>query len=111
MPSRASLRFVSLFVPDIEEARRTYEALLGMEPAAGPSPAPAKHPFAAAGPVVFELGNVALALYQVDRKTTHAGDVGFGIDDEAAALIGESGGMVFWGPGTVGADGRGMAVG
>jgi hypothetical protein len=69
MTPTASLRYVSLFVPDLEEAARTYEALLGTPPAAGPCPAPANHPFAAAGPVVFELGSVALALYQVDGKT------------------------------------------
>ena len=101
-------------MPDLEEARRTYEALLGVPATEGPSPAPAKHPFAAAGPVVFQLGAVALALYQVDGKTTHAGDVGFGIEtgvDQAAAVIRERGGMVFWGPEVLGADGRRMAVG
>ncbi len=90
MRPKASLRFVSLFVPDLAEAARTYEALLGTPPAAGPFPAPAPHPFAAAGPVVFELGSVALALYQVDEKTTHPGDVGFGTEtnvDQAAAVI------------------------
>jgi hypothetical protein len=76
MPPKASLRFVSLFVPDLAQAARTYEALLGTPPTEGPSPAPAPHPFAAAGPVVFEVGGVALALYQADGKTTHAGDVG-----------------------------------
>jgi hypothetical protein len=49
MPPKASLRFLSLFVPDLEQARRTYEALLGTPPSEGPSPAPAPHPFAAAG--------------------------------------------------------------
>ena len=114
MPPKASLRFVSLFVPDLEEARRTYEALLGIPPNEGHSPAPAPHPFAAAGPVVFELGSVALALYQVDGKTTHPGDVGFGIETdvgEAAAVIREHGGIVFWGPEALGADGRTMAIG
>ena len=114
MPPKASLRFVSLFVPDLAEAARTYEALLGTPPARGPSPAPANHPFAAAGPVVFELENVALALYQTDGKTTHAGDVGFGIETdvgEAAAVIREHGGIVFWGPEARGVDGRTMAIG
>jgi hypothetical protein len=114
MPPKASLRFVSLFVPDLEEATRTYTALLGTQPTAGPSPAPAKHPFAAAGPVVFELGSVALALYQVDGKTTHPGDVGFGIETDvggAAAVIRERGGMVFWGPEALPGEGRRMAVG
>jgi predicted enzyme related to lactoylglutathione lyase len=114
MPPKASLRFVSLFVPDLEEARRSYEALLGTPPAQDPSPAPAPHPFAAAGPVVFELGEVALALYQADGKTTHAGDVGFGIEtdvDDAAAVIREHGGAVFWGPEVLPGDGRRMAVG
>jgi catechol 2,3-dioxygenase-like lactoylglutathione lyase family enzyme len=114
MPPKASLRFVSLFVPDLEEARRTYEALLGTPPAAGPSPAPAPHPFAAEGPVVFVLGGVALALYQADGKTTHAGDVGIGIEtavNEAASAIREHGGLVFWGPEALGEDRRRMAVG
>jgi hypothetical protein len=109
MPPKASLRFLSLFVPDLAEAAKTYEALLGTQPAAGPSPAPAPQPFAVAGPVVFELGEVALALYEADGKTTHAGDVGFGIEtdvDEATTVIREHGGAVFWGP-----DRRRMAVG
>ncbi len=114
MTPKASLRVVSLFVPDLEEARRTYEALLGVPPTEGSSAAPAKHPFAAAGPVVFELAGVALALYQVDGKTTHPGDVGLGIEidvGEAAAVIREHGGLVFWGPEARGEDGRKMAVG
>jgi predicted enzyme related to lactoylglutathione lyase len=114
MPPKTSLRFVSLFVPDLAEAARTYEALLGTAPARDPSPAPAPNPFAAAGPVVFDVGGVVLALYQADGKTTHAGDVGFGIEtdvDEAAAVIRERGGVVFWGPEPLGADGRKMAIG
>jgi hypothetical protein len=74
MPPKASLRFVSLFVPDLEEAARTYTALLGMQPAAGPSPAPAPHPFAAAGPVVLERGGVALALYRGSRADRGASE-------------------------------------
>ncbi len=113
MTQKARLRFVSLFVPDLAEAAKTYEALLGVAPIEGPSPAPARHPFAAAGPVAFELGSVVLALYQTDGKTTHPGDVGFGIEtdvDQAAAVIREHGGLVFLGPAPLG-DGRKGAVG
>jgi hypothetical protein len=45
-----------------------------------------KHPFAAAGPVETDV-------------------------DDAAAVIREHGGIVFWGPEARGADGRTMAIG
>ena len=41
---------------------------------------PGPHPFAAAGPVVFQLGTVAVALYQATPKRgTQPGDVGIGL--------------------------------
>ena len=97
----ARLRFVSLFVPDLAAATKRYEALLGIEPVPKAQSAPAHHPFAAAGPVVFPLGDVALALYQCDQQTTHPGDVGFGLEGDVAArarVIREQQGRVFWGP-------------
>jgi hypothetical protein len=47
-------------------------------------------------------------------KTTHAGDVGIGIEtvvNEAASAIREHGGLVFWGPQLLPEGGRRMAVG
>lgn len=113
------VRFLSLFVSDLEDAARRYEAFLGVAPskpgalAADPAPnafppaaaarPPAPHPFASAGPVVFDLGAVALALYQIDGRTTQAGDLGIGLetDEPAAALAKRSqaqGGQPFHGP-------------
>jgi hypothetical protein len=99
--SKPRLRFVSLFVPNLAEAVERYEALLQTKPIYGASAALTPHPFAAAGPVVFQLGDVSLALYECDGHTTHPGDVGFGLEtnlDEAAARMREQGGTIFWGP-------------
>jgi len=63
---------------------------------------------------VFRLGEVALALYECDGRTTHPGDVGFGLEttvDAAAARIREQGGRVFWGPRAVAGQERRMTVG
>jgi len=109
-----SLRFISLFVPSLAEAVPRYRALLGVEPSERMGAAPAPHPFASQGPVVFQLGEVALALYQCDGRTTHPGDVGFGLEapvEAAAARIREQGGRVFWGPRALGDPERRMAVG
>jgi hypothetical protein len=114
MSERAALEFVSLFVPSLEEAVPRYAALLGVAPAARSTKAPSPHPFAARGPVVFELGNVALALYECDGRTTHPGDVGFGIVtavEQAASCMRDQGGSVFWGPKPVASGGRTLAVG
>ena len=113
------VRFLSLFVSDLEDAARRYEAFLGIAPSkpgapdAGPAPNGsaleasarplAPHPFAAAGPVVFDLGAVALALYQADGRTTREGDLGIGVEtDEPAAALAKraraQGGQPFHGP-------------
>lgn len=78
MTTSPQLRFLSLFVPDLDDAARRYEAILGVPPKA-PASAPARHPFSPRAPVVFDLGGVEIALYQADGTTTHAGDVGIGL--------------------------------
>ncbi|MBW2523910.1 MAG: hypothetical protein JRI23_07040 [Deltaproteobacteria bacterium] len=109
-----ALRFLSLFVPDLEAARKTYQSVLGVEPCEdGLVPEP--HPFAAAGPVVFDLGGVKLALYQCDQRATHPGDVGIGLCVEGSPArisqrVAPRGGRVFFGPQRLGADGRELAV-
>ena len=76
MSENPQLKFLSLFVPDLAEVAQRYEAVFGITPSEDPGVAPQTHPFAAAGPVVFDLGNVALALYECDQRSTHPGDVG-----------------------------------
>jgi hypothetical protein len=78
------VRFLSLFVPDLDAAAARYAAVLGVAPRTDAGVAPARHPFAAAGPVVFDLGGVALALYRADGRGTHAGDVGIGLEAQGA---------------------------
>lgn len=98
------LRFISLFVPDLAQATAHYAELLQMSPSSEPGVAPSRHPFAVKGPVVFQLGGVALALYECDGSTTHPGDVGLGLEnpiEEAAGRLRGIGGMLFWGPGKV----------
>jgi hypothetical protein len=116
--SPPTIRFLSLFVPNLADAARRYQAVLGVAPSTraespgspGPRSAPAPHPFAAAGPVVFELGEICLALYQCDGRTTHPGDVGIGLLDrapsDAAGRAAANGGRVFLGPARLPADGR-----
>jgi len=114
MPVQPSLRFISLFVPSLADAVPRYRALLGVEPSETTGAAPPRHPFAAKGPVVFQLGAVALALYECDGKTTHPGDVGFGLYasvEQAVSCLGAHQGRVFWGPKPVQPEGRHMAVG
>lgn len=109
-----ALRFISLFVPSLAEAVPRYQALLGVAPAEDTGAAPAPHPCAARGPVVFQLGEVALALYECDGRTTHPGDVGLGLEapvEETAATLGQHGGRVFWGPRQIGGTGPRMAIG
>jgi hypothetical protein len=114
MNSQVTLRFLSLFVPNLAEAVGRYQALLGVAPSAGSGAAPAPHPFGVKGPVVFQLGDVAIALYECDGQTTHPGDVGLGIEcplDETASRLREQGGNIFWGPASLVESERRMAVG
>ena len=110
------VRMLSLFVPDLAAATERYGAVLGLEPAQDPGLAPQPHPFAESGPIVFQLGPVALALYQATpSRGTHPGDVGIGlaVDDcvrQVAARAAANGGSVFFGPERLPEDGREMAV-
>jgi predicted enzyme related to lactoylglutathione lyase len=108
------MRFLSLFVPDLDTAVAQYTAVFGVEPREGPGAALSPHPFSGRGPVVFDLGQVCLALYQCDGRTTHPGDVGIGVEVEDPAVttgaVRASGGQVFFGPRTVAGDGREMAI-
>lgn len=102
-----SLRFLSLFVDDLQRARQRYAAVFGVEPLADEqvdAAVPRQHPYSPAPPVVFDLGGVALALYQVDGRVTHLGDVGIGVvvDEPAAELaqrVQQEGGQVMQRPG------------
>jgi len=109
------LKFLSLFVPDLDDARARYEAILGVAGHTTDDVVPAKHPFASRGPVVFDLGGCKLALYQCDMRGTHPGDVGIGID-AAGDVVGmakradASGARVFHGPKRLADDDRTIAV-
>lgn len=113
MSEQPAIRFLSIFVPNLREAARAYEAVLGCAPVEGPGQALQPHPFAAQGPVVFDLGAVHLALYQADYRGTHPGDVGIGleVDGPVSALAQRAAkhGRVFYGPKT-GPDGRQLAA-
>ena len=114
MSECAALEFISLFVPSLEDAVPRYAALLGTPPTDRATTAPSPHPFAARGPVAFDVGGVTLALYECDGRTTHPGDVGLGIVagvERAVACVRQQGGQVFWGPKPVRPGGRTMAVG
>lgn len=83
--AKPKLRFLSLFVPDLDQYRVVYADLFGVEPEATSPPVVANHPYSPKPPVVFDLGGVKLALYQADGQVTHAGDVGIGlVADEPA---------------------------
>lgn len=115
MPENPQLRFLSLFVSDLAEAAQLYAAVLGVPPSEDAGAAPQNHPFATAGPVVFQLGNVALALYQCDLRATHPGDVGIGlvVDQSPGAMAERAGaqqGQVFFGPGATADGNREMAI-
>lgn len=110
-----SIRFLSLFVPDLAQARARYELLLGIQPTEGHPDCLVPHPFAAAGPVVFDLGEVKLALYQCDMRGTHPGDVGIGLLDEAgpeamASRAKKAGANVFLPPRALQGQGRSLSV-
>jgi catechol 2,3-dioxygenase-like lactoylglutathione lyase family enzyme len=116
MCAKPELKFLSLFVPDLAEATERYQVVLGVRPTEDDGTAPSPHPFAAAGPVLFDLVTVKLALYQADPKRgTHPGDVGVGVQvagspRSLAERAGASGGRVFYGPEAMPGDGREMAV-
>jgi hypothetical protein len=109
-----NIGFISLFVPNLNDAALHYAALLQTPPIDCPSAALSPHPFAAKGPVVFQLGNVELALYECDGRTTHPGDVGIGLESavaETAGRLSAQGGTVFWGPESIGESQRKLAIG
>ncbi len=101
MSTPPRLRFISLFVPNLAKAIDRYQTMLQIAPSSNSGAAPAPHPFSAKGPAVFQLGDVAMALYECDGRTTHPGDVGFGLEtdlDEAVSRLREQGGNILWGP-------------
>jgi catechol 2,3-dioxygenase-like lactoylglutathione lyase family enzyme len=116
MDGKAEVRFLSLFVPDVAQTARRYERILGVAPMPSDHTAPQPHPFAASAPVVFDLGQTKLALYEANPdRGTHPGDVGIGIcvagsPAAVAARAAENGGRVFYGPKRAPGDGREMAV-
>ncbi len=110
-----TLRFLSLFVPNLDDARQRYAVVFGIDPVEGDTDTLARHPFAKRPPVVFDLGTCKLALYECDMRTTHPGDVGIGIDvgeDLAATAKRASAhqGKVFHGPKLIAGDERDLAV-
>jgi hypothetical protein len=114
MSMQPHLRFISLFVPDLALAIGRYQRLLQVTPNEDSEVVPAPHPFAAKGPVVFQLGDMALALYECDGHTTHPGDVGFGLEtglDEGVSRLREQGGSVIWGPTPINQSKRRLAIG
>jgi hypothetical protein len=115
MTEAPTVRFLSLFVPELTEARQRYAAMLGVEPMEGDEVCPRPHPFAAAGPVVFDLGSLRLALYQCDMRGTHPGDVGIGLcgpegPEALAARARGAGARLLRAATPAGGDGRSMAV-
>lgn len=115
MAARPDVQFLSLFVPDLQAARKHYAAVLGFEPMAGHDVCPATHPFAAAGPIVFDLKSLKLALYQCDMRGTHPGDVGIGLcmqepPDAIVDRARNAGANVFVPPRALPGDPRSMAV-
>lgn len=115
MADNPRLQFLSLFVPDLDAARTRYQAVFGISPIDHDPDAPEPHPFASAGPVVFDLGGVKLALYQCDMRATHPGDVGIGvcIEEPPAHLASRArtqGANVFYGPLPLPRDNRNLTV-
>jgi len=120
LSSGPRMRFLSLFVPDLDAATQQYAAVFGVEPREGEGEGDREgaalqpHPFSGRGPVVFDLGQVCLALYQCDGQTTHPGDVGIGVEVADPAVTTEAvraaGGQVFFGPRVVAGDGRETAI-
>lgn len=109
------LKYLSLFVPDLDRAATTYREVFAVEPEPASTPVLTAHPCSPRPPVVFDLGGVKLALYQQDGRTTHAGDVGIGLVaagslDELNARVVRQGGRTFIGPGPYGVGGEELAV-
>lgn len=110
-----ALTFVSIFVRDVGAATQRYTRLFGVEPTLAHS-APLVHPFGDSPPVVFDLGNVAFALYEcAPNRGTQAGDVGFGIDfgvplEDMSTRANQVGARVFRAPGPLQEDDRRMSV-
>ncbi len=77
-----TLRFVSLFVPELEATAARYAAFLGVDAVHDDPDVPRHHPYAAGPPVVFPMGQVKLALYPCDGRITHPGDVAIGLHSE-----------------------------
>ena len=116
MPQTPEITFLSLFVPDLAQAARRYQEVLGLEPAENQGSAPDPHPFAGSAPVVFDLGQVRIALYEANpHRGTHPGDVGIGVRTaEPPAAVAErakqNGATTLYGPKRLAGDGREMAV-
>ncbi len=85
--AKPKIRFLSLFVPDLDRFRSMYAELFGVEPEPAAPPIVEDHPYSPQPPVVFDLGGVKLALYQADGRVTHAGDVGIGLVTDAPAEL------------------------
>ncbi len=84
-----TLRFISLFVPELEATAARYTAFLGVSPVLDDPDVPRDHPYAAGPPLVFPLGQVKLALYPCDDRITHPGDVALGLHaDDLPAVMG-----------------------
>jgi catechol 2,3-dioxygenase-like lactoylglutathione lyase family enzyme len=110
------ITFLSLFVPDLKEAARCYQEVLGLEPVPNQGQAPDPHPFAGSAPVLFELGQVRIALYEANpNRGTHAGDVGIGVRfHQGLAAVAERAkhnrATTLYGPKRLPGDGREIAV-
>ncbi len=111
-----AIRFLCLFVSDMPTVAEHYRIIFGVIPSKldEHSVAPCPHPFSSAGPIVFQLGDVELSIYQADGRVTHPGDVGIGVltdEPEAIAARAKSNGAkVFFGPATIADEDRQMAV-
>ena len=106
------LKFISLFVPDLQAATEYYKRIFGARECPDPV-APSPHPFASGGPVELDFGSIRIALYQCDMQTTHPGDTGLGmVSDNPEQLLSraaEHGGNIFYGPAEQ-ADSSSMAI-
>jgi hypothetical protein len=114
MSEAPRVEFLSLFVLNLDASVEQFRTMLGVEPEPDPGLALAPHPFASKGPVVFQLGHIALALYECDSRTTHPGDLGIGlrVDDlDTVHRFGAVGGQIFWGPNSLQPISEQLAIG